>query len=64
MDKVTDFLTFRMPPGLKADYDRLDAAQKKTVKMKVLHTIARVCFSELHFDPLIYGLDDYKVDDE
>lgn len=29
MDKVTDFITICVPPGLKNDYDRLDVIAKK-----------------------------------
>jgi hypothetical protein len=58
MDKVTDFITIRVPPQLKIDYDKLDAVAKKKAKMAVLHALGKVCFPELYF-----GID-YKVEDE
>ena len=65
MDKVTDFITIRVPPYVKTDYDRLVvilSVAKKKAKMAILHAMARICFSELHYDPTLYFGHDYVVE--
>jgi hypothetical protein len=64
MDKVTDFITIRVPPQSKIDYDKLDAVAKKKAKMAVLHALGKVCFAEIHYNPELYFGIDYKVEDE
>jgi hypothetical protein len=62
MDKLNDFITVRVPPALKHDYDRLDIIAKKRAKLAILNALGRVCFSELHYNPEIYFGPDYVVD--
>ena len=62
MDKVTDFITIRVPPSLKNDYDKLDIVAKKKAKLAILNALGRICFSELHYNPEIYFGSDYNVE--
>lgn len=64
LEKLNDFITVRVPPTLKHDYDRLDVVAKKRAKMAILHALSRVCFQELYYDPSVHFGEDYNVEDE
>lgn len=64
MDKLTDFITIRVPPNLKNDYDKLEPIAKKKAKDAILHALGKICFAELHYDPSVYFGDGQTADDE
>lgn len=64
VDKVTDFITIRVPPSLKIDYDKLDQLGKKRAKIAVLNALSRVCFAEVRYDASVHFGDDFIVDSD
>jgi hypothetical protein len=64
MEKLNDFITVRIPPALKHDYDKLDQMGKKRAKIAILNALSRVCFAEIHYDPSVHFGADYKVEED
>lgn len=62
MDKLNDFITVRVPPQLKIDYDKLDPLGKKRAKIAILNALSRGCSAEIHYDSSVHFGEDYKVE--